>query len=146
MNYRNTVGARLMFAFTGVIIVFGAAVAMSIARLAAFDASVNEIAGPDFAKVELASAWKDALSESMRHTRNMLIMDDKAEIQAEIAKVRDLSEKRAKYAEEMTAAVKSAEGKALLKAALDARDTLTPLDEEYLRQIEAGDIKAAKDT
>jgi methyl-accepting chemotaxis protein len=114
--------------------------------LAAFDASVSEITGPDFAKVELASAWKDALSESMRHTRNMLIMDDKAQIQGEIAKVRDLSEKRAKYAEAMTALVRSAEGKALLKAALDARDTLTPLDEEYLRQIEAGDLKAAKDT
>jgi methyl-accepting chemotaxis protein len=146
MNYRNTVGARLMFAFAGVIIVFGAAVTLSIARLAAFDASMNEITGPDLAKAEVAGEWLDALSESMRHTRNMLIMDDKAEIQGEIAKVRALSEKRAMYAETMTALVESAEGKALLKAALDARDTLKPLDEEYLRQIDAGDIKAAKDT
>jgi methyl-accepting chemotaxis protein len=146
MNYRNTVGARLMFAFAGVIIVFGAAVTLSIGRLAAFDASMNEITGPDLAKAEVASEWLDALSESMRHTRNMLIMDDKAEIQGEIAKVRALSEKRAMYAETMTAMVESAEGKALLKVALDARDTLKPLDEEYLRQIEAGDIKAAKDT
>src|ERR1700731_1438881 len=137
MNYRNTVGARLMFAFAGVIIVFGAAVTLSIARLAAFDASMNEITGPDLAKVEVAGEWLDALSESMRHTRNMLIMDDKAQIQGEITKVRDLSEKRAKYAEAMTTLVRSPEGKALLKAALEARDTLTPLDEEYLRQIEA---------
>ena len=146
MNYRNSVGARLMLAFAGVIIVFGAAVALSIGRLAAFNTSVIEITGPDFAKVELAGGWMDAISESMRHTRNMLIMDDKAQIQGEIAKVRDLSEKRAKYAEEMTAAVKSAEGKALLRAALDARDTLKPLDEDFLQEIQAGDIKAAKDT
>src|SRR6266478_3652562 len=146
MNYRNTVGARLMLGFVGVIIVFGAAVALSIGRLAAFNTSVTEITGPDFAKVELAGGWMDAISESMRHTRNMLIMDDKAQIQGEIAKVRDLSEKRAKYAEEMTAAVKSAEGKALLRAALDARDTLKPLDEDFLQEIQAGDIKAAKDT
>ena len=146
MNYRNSVGARLMLAFAGVIIVFGAAVALSIGRLAAFNTSVTEITGPDFAKVELAGGWMDAISESMRHTRNMLIMDDKAQIQGEIAKVRDLSEKRAKYAEEMTAAVKSAEGKALLQAALDARDTLKPLDEDFLQEIQAGDIKAAKDT
>jgi methyl-accepting chemotaxis protein len=146
MNYRNTVGARLMFAFAGVIIVFGAAVTLSIARLAAFDASMNEITGPDLAKVEMAGEWLDALSESMRHTRNMLIMDDKAEIQGEIAKVRDLAEKLAMYAESMTALVDSADSKTLLKAALDARDTLKPLDEEYLRQIEAGDIKTAKDT
>jgi methyl-accepting chemotaxis protein len=146
MNYRNTVGARLMFAFAGVIIVFGAAVTLSIARLAAFDASMNEITGPDLAKVEMAGEWLDALSESMRHTRNMLIMDDKAEIQGEIAKARDLAEKRAMYAESMTALVDSADSKTLLKAALDARDTLKPLDEEYLRQIEAGDMKTAKDT
>src|SRR5712671_1108357 len=146
MNYRNTVGARLMLGFVGVIIVFGAAVALSIGRLAAFNTSVIEITGPDFAKVELAGGWLETLSESMRHTRNMLIMDDKAQIQGEIAKVRELSEKRAKYAEEMTAAVKSAEGKALLQAALDARDTLKPLDEDFLQEIQAGDIKAAKDT
>src|SRR5258708_19173856 len=46
----------------------------------------------------------------------------------------------------MRAAVKSAEGKALLQAALDARDTLKPLDEDFLQEIQAGDIKAAKDT
>ncbi|HWY96787.1 MAG TPA: methyl-accepting chemotaxis protein [Steroidobacteraceae bacterium] len=146
MNYRNTVGARIMLGFAGVIIVFGAAVALSIGRLAAFNDSVTVITGPDFSKVELASAWMDNLSESMRHARNMLIMDDKAQIQGEIAKVRSLSEKREKLADEMTAAVKSAEGKALLQAALESRDTLKPLDEDYLQEIQAGDAKAAKDT
>src|SRR6267154_489232 len=105
MNYRNTVGARLMLAFAGVIIVFGAAVALSIARLAAFDASMISITGPDLAKVELADGWLQNLSESMRHTRNMLIMDDKAQIKGEIGKVRALSEKRDKITDEMTAAV-----------------------------------------
>src|ERR1700716_2426022 len=146
MNYRNSVGTRLMLAFAGVIIVFGAAVALSVGRLAGFNSSVNDITGPELAKVELVHAWLDALSESMRHTRNMLIMDDKAEIQGEIDKVRALSEKRAAFADEMKAAIRSTEGKAALQEALDARETLKPLDEEYLRQIQAGDIKAAKDT
>src|SRR5258708_14303849 len=146
MNYRNTVGARLMLGFVGVIIVFGAAVALSIGRLAAFHDSVTVLTGTDFSKVELASAWMDNLSESMRHARNMLIMDDKAQIQGEIAKVRSLSEKREKLADEMKDAVKSAEGKALLQAALESRDTLKPLDEDYLQEIQAGDAKAAKDT
>src|SRR5260370_35241159 len=132
MNYRNTVGARLMLGFAGVIIVFGAAVALSIGRLAAFNTSVTEITGPDLGKVELASGWMDALSESMRHTRNMLIMADKEQIQGEIGKVRALFDKREKFADEMTAAVTSPEGKTLLQAALDARDTLKPLAEECL--------------
>ncbi len=146
MNYRNTVGARLMLAFAGVIIMFGAAVALSIGRLAAFNTSVTEITGPDLTKVELADAWMENLSESMRHTRNMLIMDDKAQVQGEIGKVRALAEKREKIADEMTASVRSAEGKPLLQAALEARDTLKPLDEDYLQEIQAGDVKAAKDT
>jgi methyl-accepting chemotaxis protein len=146
MNYRNTVGARLMLAFAGVIIVFGAAVVLSIGRLAAFNASVSAITGPDLTKVELADAWMQNLSESMRHTRNMLIMDDKEQIQGEIAKVRVLFEKREKIADEMTAAVQSTEGKSLLQASLEARDTLKPLDEDYLREVQSGDIKAAKDT
>jgi methyl-accepting chemotaxis protein len=146
MNYRNSVGTRLMLAFAGVIIVFGAAVALSIGRLASFNASVSDITGPDLAKVELASAWMDNLSESMRHTRNMLIMDDKEQIQGELGKVRALFEKREKIADEMTAAVRSADGKDLLQAALEARDVLKPLDDDYLREVQSGDVKAAKDT
>jgi methyl-accepting chemotaxis protein len=146
MNFRNSVGARLMLAFAGVIMVFGVAVSLSIGRLAAFNSSINDITTRQLDKVLLAQSWQDAISESMRHTRNLLIMDDKAEIQSEIAKIRALSEKRAKVAEQMAAVVQSAEGKALLKEAVDARARLMPLDEEYLRQIQAGDIKGAKDT
>ncbi|MEA3196528.1 MAG: methyl-accepting chemotaxis protein, partial [Gammaproteobacteria bacterium] len=146
MNYRNSVAARVMLSYAGVIIVFGAAVALSIGRLAAFNTSVSDITGPQVANLELAHDWSDALSESMRHTRNMLIMDDKAEIQGEIEKVRALSQKRATLADGMKAAVQSAEGKALLQAAFDAREILTPLDEDFLRQVQAGDIKAARET
>jgi methyl-accepting chemotaxis protein len=146
MIYRNSVGARLMLAFAGVIMVFGAAVAVSIFRLAAFNAAITDITTLQFKKVETSNAWAASLSESMRHTRNMLIMDDKAQIQGEITKVQALEEKRKELADTMTAIVQSAAGKVLLQAALDASNTLKPLDEEYLRQVQGGDIKAAKDT
>jgi methyl-accepting chemotaxis protein len=146
MNFRNSVGARLMLAFGGVIIVFGAAVGLSIGRLASFNVAVNDITHNQLSKLETADAWAASLSESMRHTRNMLIMDDKAQIQGEITKVRDLSEKRDQLAQKMTGLVESVEGKAALQIALDASNTLKPLDEEYQRQVQAGDFKAAKDT
>jgi methyl-accepting chemotaxis protein len=146
MNFRNSVGARLMLAFGGVIIVFGAAVGLSIGRLASFNVAVNDITHNQLAKLETADAWAASLSESMRHTRNMLIMDDKAQIQGEIAKVRALSDKRDQLAQKMTSLVESAEAKAMLQTALDATATLKPLDEDYERQVQAGDFKAAKDT
>src|SRR5882672_7869299 len=146
MNFRNSVGARLMLAFAGVIVVFGVAVSLSIGRLAVFNSSISDITTRQLDKVLTAQSWQDAISESMRHARNLLIMDDKAEIQNEIAKIHALSEKRAKVAEQMATLVQSAEGKTLLKDAMDARALLTPLDDEYLREVQAGDIKAAKDT
>jgi len=146
MNFRNSVGARLMLAFGGVIVVFGAAVGLSIGRLAAFNVAVSDITHKQLAKLETADAWAASLSESMRHTRNMLIMDDKAQIQGEIVKVRALSEKRDQLAQKMASLVESAEGKAALQVALDASSALKPLDEEYQRQVQAGDFKAAKDT
>jgi methyl-accepting chemotaxis protein len=146
MNFGKSVGTRLMIAFAGVIIVFSVAIALSISRLAAFNSSVSDITGRQLDKVLLAESWQDAISEGMRRSRNLLIMDDKAEIQDEIAKIHALSEKRAKVAEQMTAAVQSPEGKALVKDALDARSALIAFDDEYLREVQAGDIKAAKDT
>jgi hypothetical protein len=146
MNFRNSVGARLMLAFGGVIIVFGAAITLSIGRLASFNVAVDDITHNQLAKLETADAWAASLSESMRHTRNTLIMDDKAQIQGELVKIRALSEKRDQLAEKMSGLVESAAGKATLKTALDASATLKPLDEEFQRQVQAGDFKAAKET
>jgi methyl-accepting chemotaxis protein len=146
MIYRNSVRTRVTLAFATVIVVFGGAVALSIARLAAFNSGMQQVAGPQLANVENVDRWSISLLQSMRHTRNVLLMEDKAEIQNEINAARASDELRKKYADELVAGVRSAEGKALLQTALDARAVLIPLDQEFLRQAEAGDMKAAKDT
>jgi methyl-accepting chemotaxis protein len=146
MIYRKSVGTRVMLAFATVIVVFGGAVVFSIARLASFNSDMELIVGPKLAKVENVDRWSISLLQSMGHTRNVLLMDDKAAIQNEINAARASDEMRKRYADEMVATVRSAQGSALLQAALDARSILIPLDEEFLRQAEAGDMKAAKET
>jgi methyl-accepting chemotaxis protein len=146
MSYRNSVGTRLLLSFAGVIIVFSVAVGMGLNRLADFNAALGEISGPLLVKVEATDDWAATISESMRHARNMLIMDDKAQIKGEIDRFAELTRKSQEYADTMTANVKSAEGKALLGAVMEARAILLPLDQEFIRQIEAGDAKGAKDT
>ena len=54
MSFRNSVGARLMFAFAGVFIVIGAAVSLSIGRLAACGAAELLLA---FSLAATAVAW-----------------------------------------------------------------------------------------
>jgi len=146
MNYRNSVGTRLTLAFAAIIVVFAGAVALSIDRMASFDAGLSQITGAELTKVETVDAWLLAIAESNRHTGNMLILDDKAKLQAEIDSFRELEAKRTQLADSMAKLVQSAEGKALLQAAMDARAAVAPPEAEYLRQIEAGDFKAAKDT
>ena len=146
MIHRKSVGTRVTLAFALVIVVFGGAVALSIARLASFNTGMELVVGRKVAKVENVDQWSISLLQSMGHTRNVLLLDDKAEIQNEIKAARAADELRKKYADDMVALVRSVEGKALLQAALDARSLLVPLDEEFLRQADAGDIKAAKDT
>ncbi len=145
MNYRNSVGTRLLLSFAGVIIVFGAAVTLSLVRLADFKDAMTEITGPLLVKVETADAWASTVSESMRHARNMLIMDDKAEIAGEVVKFAALTQKGQEYADTMAATVKSAEGKAMLAAVTEARAALLPLDQEFINQVNAGDTKGAKE-
>jgi methyl-accepting chemotaxis protein len=145
MNYRNSVAARLIWAFAIVIVMLGGALAFSVSRLAAFNAGVNELTGPELKKVQVSGAWLTDIAESNRHTRNMLILDDKAKIQAEIDAFHELAAEAQKFAEAMQAEVKSPEGQALLKSVLEGRETLKPLEAEYIRQIQAGDFKAAKD-
>src|ERR1700719_4587108 len=120
MSFRNSVGARLMLSFAGIIVVFGVAVGVSIGRLATFNSAMTEITGPEFAKVETAHSWFASLSDSMRQKRNMLLLVDKTQIQGEIVRARDLIGKRSEYRESLTTAVQSPEGKALLQKASDA--------------------------
>jgi methyl-accepting chemotaxis protein len=145
MNYRNSVVARLMFAFGGVILVFGIAIALSMARLAAFDTAVGEITGPMLARIETSDAWAASVSEGMRHARNMLIMDDKSDVQGEADKFTALELKDDRYAQTLSAGMQTRQGKAVLQDVLDARAAVAPLNQEFLRQATGGDIKAAKE-
>ena len=103
MSYRNSVGTRLLLSFAGVIIVFSVAVGMGLNRLADFNAALGEISGPLLVKVEATDDWAATISESMRHARNMLIMDDKAQIKGEIDRFAELTRKSQESADTMTA-------------------------------------------
>jgi methyl-accepting chemotaxis protein len=146
VKLNQSVATRLFVGFGAVIAVFGVAVTLSIVRLADFNASVATVTGPELAKLEMIDAWALNISESMRHTRNMLILDDKSKIQTEVDAVKATFDKRKEYAEALTAGMTSADGKSLMRAVLEGREINIPLEHEYLQQIEAGQFKDAKET
>ena len=146
MNLRTSVRAQLLCAFGIVILAFSGAVALGMYRLADYDSTVTGITGPELDKVEMADEWEMTISESMRHMRNMLILDDQAKIQEEVDAVKGTFEKRKAYAARMTALVRSAEGSRLLQAVLEKRAANLPIEEEFLQQVESGHLKEAKET
>ena len=138
--------ARLAYAFAGVILVFGIAIALSIARLASFNEAVSRITGPMLEQIETAGTWTQDVSESMRYARNMLILDDKNDIQAQLDKINELKTEDDQHIRILSESVQSGEAKALLKDSIAARDALAPLDNDFARQVLAGDLKSAKQT
>jgi methyl-accepting chemotaxis protein len=146
LSYHNSVSARLIYAFGGVILVFGLAVTLSVLRLASFNDAVSRITGPMLKQIETTDAWAASVSESMRHARNMLIMDEKSDVQVELKKIVALDAKDAEFADTLTASVQTPESKELLKSAVDARTNLAPLNQSYAQQAVSGDVKSAKET
>jgi methyl-accepting chemotaxis protein len=145
MSFRNTIGARLALAFACVIIVFAAAVGLSIGRLSAFNAGVNQTTGPGLTKLQMANAWSIRLLQTARHTGNMLILDDKNKIQAEVDAVMEDKLQRKAYRVALTEISTSAAEKAALQAVADSRVVYVPLEEEFLRDVIAGQLKEAKE-
>jgi methyl-accepting chemotaxis protein len=146
MRFQQSVGSKLLLAFGAVIALPGAAIALSILRLADFNSAVAAVTGPQLQKLEIANAWIYELQETARHTRNMLILDDKEKLREEIQAVEDNKSRRQEYRETLLHRVDSDEEKRALQAVVDARGAYVPLEAGYLQQVAAGQIAQARTT
>ena len=146
MRFQHSLSSKLLLAFGVVILLLGAAITLSIIRLAEFNSAVTAVTGPQLEKLELANAWIYELQETARHTRNMLILDDKGKIQQEIEGTQSARAKRKEYGDALQQRVDSDEEKRALQAVIDARAIYVPLEEEYLQQVAAGQMAQAKQT
>jgi PAS domain S-box-containing protein len=147
MNIRNLkVATRLFLAFGAIAVIFGGALGISIKRLTEFKNEVHNLTNDRVPKLEQTDDWTIRLLETARHTRNMLILDDKEKIQKELDAVQEDKAKRKEYMALLTKSAGTTEEKAALQAVIDARAAYVPFEDEYLRQVAAGQIKEAKET
>jgi methyl-accepting chemotaxis protein len=147
MSLRNlSLASRLFLAFGTIAVIFGGALSIGILRLAGFSHEVHSLTNDRVPKLEQADDWTIQLLETARHTRNMLILDDKEKIKKELDAVQEDKAKRKGYMESLTASAATAEEKAALQVVLDARTAYLPLEDEYLAQVAAGQFKEGKET
>ena len=147
MNIRNLrVAARLFLAFGAMAVIFGGALGISILRLTDFKHEVHGLTNDVVPKLELTDDWTIQLLETARHTRNMLILDDKEKIQKELDAVMEDKDKRKGYRKLLVESAVTTEEKTALQLVLDARTAYVPVEDEFLRVVTAGQIKEAKET
>ena len=146
MRFQHSIASRLLLAFGVVITLLGLAITLSIIRLADFNAAVTAVTGAQLTKLEQTNAWIYELQETARHTRNMLILDDSRKIQEEVEGTQSNKAKRKEYMEAVERSLESDDEKQAFKSVRDARAAYVPFEDEYLRQVGAGQIVEAKQT
>jgi methyl-accepting chemotaxis protein len=127
-------------------LILSAAVVIAMLRLSHFNREVHAVTNDRLPKLETAQKWVVQLLETARHTRNMLILDDKAKIQSELDAVVENKRLRAQYMEELSASIAAPKERSALQAVIDARAAYVPAEDEYLRQVGADQLKEAKAT
>ena len=146
MRFQHSIVSRLLLAFGVVITLLGLAITLSIIRLADFNAAVTAVTGAHLTKLEQTNAWIYELQETARHTRNMLILDDGKKIQEEVEGTQGNKAKRKEYMEALARSLESDDEKQAYKSVTDARAAYVPFEDEYLRQVSAGQMAEAKQT
>jgi methyl-accepting chemotaxis protein len=144
--FRIGLRTKLLLAFAVVMALLSIALVTAMQRLAHFRQEVTAVTSTRLPKLEATQAWIVQLLETARHTRNMLILDDKGKVKAEVDATVENKRLRKVYQDQLTAAVSNNEERTLLQMVVDARGTYIPLEDEFLRQVEAGQITEAKTT
>jgi len=138
MNLRNLkLKPRLLLTFGVMALVFSAAIALAVTRLAAFNRAVQTLTTETVPTVENTDGWLTAIMDTARRTRSMLTRD-KDHVQEEIDGARHSLASRAKIREVAVAAAVTPEEKAALKPLLEASERTVPLEAQFVDLFQAG--------
>jgi methyl-accepting chemotaxis protein len=146
MQFSNMkVGNRLLVGFGSILILLTAGLIAAVVQLSDLNDAVQTLAANRMIKVNTANAWMVQLLQSARHTGNILVLSDPADIQKEVDAIKQAKALRKEYMEELQKTIHLPQGKVLLQDVLDARERYVPLEAQFFKDVEAGDIASAKD-
>ncbi|KAF0215071.1 MAG: methyl-accepting chemotaxis [Geobacteraceae bacterium] len=138
------IGLRLGLGFSMVVLLMVMLGVFAINRLAGLDREIVKIVEDRWPKTVAANDIIDQINISARSLRNAILLDEPVEIQKELKRVTEAKEVVNNKLEELTQTIKSAEGKAVLKAVVDARAAYAEEQGKLVAMINAGDEAGAK--
>jgi CHASE3 domain sensor protein len=115
MNFTHfKVSSRLAIGFGVVLLLLAVTAALSLTRLSSFNDQIHDLAEDKVTKVVVANDWLFSVMESARHTRNLLILDDREKILKELESLKKHKQLRADRMADLQKSVTTPEGKAKL--------------------------------
>jgi methyl-accepting chemotaxis protein len=145
MQPGRSVSWKILGSFGIVFVVFGIAIALSVVRLAQFNAAAGSVTEEELPKFEVTNALAAGMMQEAIHMRNVLVVDDPERLATEVATIKQFSLKSQDYLDTLKAIARSDEERARLQGVVEARGAFQPLEVEFLRDVAGGDLKSARD-
>jgi methyl-accepting chemotaxis protein len=138
------IGARLGAGFGLVILLLIGIAGMGIRQVNAVDHNTEIILHDRYLKVNLAQEIEGEVNRQSRALRTALIASDPAVVKAELTKIEDSSVLIAKAIDQLTSIIRSDEGKAALKALVEARAVFKSNEQALLALITANKVEEGR--
>ncbi len=139
------IGTRLGWAFGVVLTLLAASTLFAISSLRQLNEGTDLIVNDKYPKALYAHEILDIAHRNAEGMRNMLLWDDPAQVERERQSIVDNKQKNGDNFSRMAALVKSDQGKALLRAAEDARSRYWASQSMFMTLVAAGKKKEATD-
>jgi len=115
------IGARLTFGFATMAVLLAVMFALSLVRLSALNHEIDDLIKDKIVKSDLVNNIQEQVSITVSSLRDGILMDDRQAVEKAIVSASEARKKITEDFNKLDKIVLSAEGKALLKAAADAR-------------------------
>jgi methyl-accepting chemotaxis protein len=140
------IGVRLGGAFAVIIVIMLIVGGVAVSRLSKLDDEITKLVSDKYPKVIMVEDIKNHLSVIAQSIRNMILVDNGEDMRKEAERIAGAREAANKIYGELEKAVRSDEGKAKLKAVLDARADYAKEYLNVIKLIESGEKnKASKE-
>ena len=139
MNIKHwKIGTRLGGAFALLLVLLAACIWFGIASLRRLNEGTTLIVDEDYPKTVLAYESLDVVNRNARALRNMLLLDKPEDVARERQTVLRNRQEISAHLDKLAAMIQSDEGKARLKAVVDAREVYRASQQGFLELVDAG--------
>ncbi len=139
------VRTRLGLGFSGVLILMAIIAGISISSMNNLLSNIDNMVNDKFPKTVWANHVIGDINVIARSMRNTLIIKDKSIIDKELERIRQARKSIKENLDKLDENIKAAEGKAVLKAVMDARSPYILAQDEFIKLAEAGKQAEAAD-